>query len=195
MFKGKLIVVTGLDGSGTTSLCKALSETDPNGMFLRTPNGVFDDHRPSFTEALHGKDTAAHYLYYLAAIASASHYISGMLNTHNVYCNRYLIDTVVSHRAAGLNVNLDYNLGFTTIIRPDLTIFVDIDEATRQERLANRGKSVLDLTLDNDDFRRKFKYEFTQLHLNYSRVNNDGDFNLCYETAMALVQECLKTKA
>lgn len=188
MFKGKLIVVTGLDGSGTTSLCKALADADSEGVFFRTPSGVFDVHRSSFTEALHGKDPAAHYLYYMAAMVSASNRIRHLLKNHNVYCNRYLIDTVVSHRVAGLDVDLDYDLGFATIIQPDLTLFIEISEETRQRRIIGRGKSALDKTLDDDEFRDRFKQEFDRLHSTYNRVNNNGDFDDCYKSAIALVK-------
>lgn len=57
----------------------------------------------------------------------------------NVYCVRYLLDTVVYHRAMGLPIDLEYETPLYRIRRPDLTFLLTIfDERIRQRRLHDR---------------------------------------------------------
>ncbi len=79
----------------------------------------------------------------------------------NVYCVRYLIDTVVSHQVAGLDVNLDYSK--YNILKPDLTIFVSANEEIRERRISERGKSILDKILDDTRTRDSFLEKFDKL--------------------------------
>ena len=113
--KGKLIVITGLDGSGTTTLARNLHELDKGSHLLRTPDFPFDQGRELIDSLVREKSQPAHYLYYLSSVIHASARIEEMLKTGNVYCVRYLIDTVVSHRVAGLDVDMIYNGGLELI--------------------------------------------------------------------------------
>lgn len=169
---GKLIVITGLDGSGTSSLAEALCKRDPKGVLLKTPDGPFGEVRELFDGEVRTLSPSAHYLYYLASVAYASDQISELRKSHNVYCVRYLIDTVVSHRVAGMDINLVYDgLGYS-IHKPDTTLFVDIDESVRQNRITSRGKSGLDKVLDDQDIRARFLAEFHRYESQYHVVDN-----------------------
>ena len=169
---GKLIVITGLDGSGTSSLAEELCKRDPNGMLFKTPGGVFGEARELFDRDVRTTSPSAHFLYYLASVVYASDQIRSHLKTHNVYCVRYLIDTVISHRVAGLDVELSYEgLGYS-IHKPDTTIFVNIDESVRQNRITVRGKSGLDKVLDDEDTRNRFLTEFNRYGDQFHLVNN-----------------------
>lgn len=97
-----------------------------------------------------------------------------MLKTGNVYCVRYLIDTVVSHRVAGLDVDMIYNGGFYNIRKPDLTIFVSVNENIRQERITSRGKGLLDKVLDHDSTRHRFEEEFNRLSSHFVTIDNSN---------------------
>lgn len=181
---GKLIVITGLDGSGTTSIAKALAERDPVGFYMQTPNGLFTQTREIFDGAFRITHPEAHYLFYLSAVVAASDEIKEHLITHNVYCVRYLVDTVVSHRVAGLDVQLDYDLGFTTIAAPDITIFVGLNEEVRQQRITKRGKSELDKLLDADDTRNAFLREFKQICPDMLYVENNTTVEECTDSVI-----------
>ena len=102
----------------------------------------------------------AHYLYYLSSVVYESDKIKreGNYKENNVYCVRYLIDTVVSHSVAGLDVKLDYET--YDILKPDLTIFVKLNEEIRQKRITERGKSILDKVLDDSKKREQFNKKF-----------------------------------
>lgn len=171
---GKLIVITGLDGSGTSSMAEMLSARDPGSRVVRTPDSPFDACREVIDLQVRDKSQAAHYLFYLSSVVFASTQIEELLKTGNVYCVRYLIDTVVSHRAAGLNVDLTYEGDFYSIKKPDLTIMIGIDEQVRQERISARGKGFLDKLLDDDERRARFHQEFERLAQHYVTIENDA---------------------
>ena len=169
---GKLIVITGLDGSGTSSLAEQLCKRDPHGMLFKTPDGPFGEARELFDSEVRERSQSAHYLFYLASVAYASERIKEQLKTHNVYCVRYLIDTVVSHRVAGMNVELAYQGMGYDIHKPDATLFINIDESVRQDRITVRGKSALDMVLDNNDTRDRFLAEFQRFSDQYHVIDN-----------------------
>ena len=159
-----LIVITGLDGSGTTSIAKKLHEMDKGSYLLKTPSPEYIE-RAKMDEVLHDSSPVAHMMYYLSADIFASDTIKNTIDykNHNVYLVRYLIDTVVSSRVAGVPIDLDYNQFGNQLLEPDLTIFVCVDEETRQKRLAKRGKDKLDEVLDDIEKRDKFLDEFNKL--------------------------------
>lgn len=169
---GKLIVITGLDGSGTSSLAELLCKRDPNGVLFKTPDGPFGETRELFDSEVRERSQSAHYLFYLASVAYASERIKEQLKTYNVYCVRYLIDTVVSHRVAGMNVELAYQGMGYDIHKPDATLFINIDESVRQDRITVRGKSALDMVLDNNDTRDRFLAEFQRFSDQYHVIDN-----------------------
>ncbi len=169
---GKLIVITGLDGSGTSSLAEQICKHDPHGMLFKTPDGPFGETRELFDSEVRERSQSAHYLFYLASVAYASERIKKHLETHNVYCVRYLIDTVVSHRVAGMNVDLAYQGMGYDIHKPDATLFINIDESVRQNRISLRGKSDLDKVLDNNDTRGRFLAEFQRFADQYHVIDN-----------------------
>lgn len=172
---GKLIVITGLDGSGTSSLAEALCRRDPHGKLFKTPGGSFGEARELFDGEVRTLSPSAHYLYYLASVAYASDQIRELLNTCNVYCVRYLIDTVISHRVAGMDLELIYEGMGYSIQKPNVTLFVNIDESIRQDRITVRGKSGLDKVLDDHSIRSRFLAEFNRYSDHFHVVDNSTD--------------------
>ncbi|MDN3562076.1 hypothetical protein [Vreelandella neptunia] len=172
---GKLIVITGLDGSGTSSLAEALCKRDPHGVLLKTPDGPFGEARELFDGEVRTLSPSAHYLYYLASVVYASDRISELRKTNNVYCVRYLIDTVVSHRVAGMDIEPIYEGMGYSLQKPNATLFVNIDEYVRQNRIALRGKSGLDKVLDDLDIRECFLAEFRRYADHFHVVDNSTD--------------------
>lgn len=158
------IVVTGLDGSGTSTIANELSKLDEGSIVLKTPSAEYAE-RELIDEKVKGTSCVGHFLYYLSSTVFMSDYIKQNIDfsKNNVYCVRYLIDTVVSNRVAGIDVDLDYNIYGNELLQPDLTLFVGLDEELRQERISNRGKSKLDKVLDNNDVRQRFLEEFKLL--------------------------------
>lgn len=160
---GKLIVLTGLDGSGTSSVAEELHRLDLTSSLFNSIGHPYTIGRSEIDKAVRDESPAAHYLFYLSAVVYSSHLITKKLGRGNVYCVRYLIDTVVSHRVAGLDVELVYETDSYKIRRPDSIIFLDIDESLRQERITKRGKGYLDQKLDDEKFKSRFLDEFQRL--------------------------------
>ena len=171
--KRMFIVITGLDGSGTSTVAEQFHKIDKESFLFHTPDEVYE--RKSIDSAVRDVSQWAHYLYYLSSVVYLSDYVRKNIDykKHNVYCVRYLIDTVVSHRVAGLNVDMDYER--YGIIRPDLTIFVQLDEKKRQDRIKSRGKSLLDSCLDDESTRNAFLCEFEKQLTNKIIFNNENE--------------------
>ncbi len=158
------IVVTGLDGSGTSTIAEGLHKVDNNSMLFKTPSLEFSD-RDKIDELVHLESPTAHMLYYLSSTVYMSDYIKNHcdIDKNNIYVVRYLIDTVVSNRVAGISINLEYSIYGHDILVPDLTLFIYANEDIRQNRISSRGKSVLDKVLDNNDKRKQFLLEYKKL--------------------------------
>ena len=176
-----LIVVTGLDGSGTSSIAKELSKLDHNSVVVNTPSPEYKD-RNYIDDVVRKESSVAHMLYYLSSTVFASDYIRNNLDytNNNVYVVRYLIDTVVSNRVAGIPLELNYNLYGNQLLEPDLTLFIDLEEHQRQNRINTRGKSILDEVLDKDDTREKFLSEFQRLLIPEKTIYVDNSKPLEY---------------
>jgi thymidylate kinase len=168
----RLIVITGLDGSGTSTIAQMLCNLDSSSLFLQTPTCLFSSCREQVDKKLRLYSIEAHYHFYLSSVIHASQIIKDHLSKGNVYCVRYLMDTVVSHRAAGMNVELLYNTDTYKIKPPDLTFFLHVPEKDRQNRINERGKGFLDSLLDQDNYRNRFLQEFRRFENQYHTVSN-----------------------
>jgi thymidylate kinase len=151
------IVFTGLDGSGTSTIAQKVSEMDKGSILLKTPSSEYRD-REIIDAEVRKYSTIGHFLYYLSSTVYMSDYIKANFDhkSKNIYCVRYLIDTYVSNKVAGLPLELDYEILGNKLLEPDLTVFVGIDEAVRETRITRRGKSELDKVLDDSERRKAF---------------------------------------
>lgn len=158
------IVITGLDGTGTSSIAEGLHNIDKNSILVRTPSYEYSD-RKVIDEQVREISPMAHCLYYLSSVVFMSDKIQKSFDykNNNVYCVRYLIDTVVSNSSSGIDIDYNYNVLGKKILKPDLTIFVYCDENIRQARIQKRGKDSLDIALDNDEKRQAFISKFDTL--------------------------------
>ena len=175
------IAITGLDGSGTSTIANGLNKIDNGSSLFKTPGKEFSD-RDKIDDVIRKDSKVAHMLYYLSSTVYASDYIKNHCDyiNNNVYVVRYLIDTVVSNRVAGIPLDLDYNIYGNNLLIPDLTLFIGLKEEERQYRISNRGKSTLDEVLDDDDTRNKFLIEFDKLLIPEKTIyvnNNGNDIN------------------
>lgn len=188
-----LIVITGLDGSGTSTIAKKLKELDKTAHILKTPSTEYKC-RDLVDEKVKDVSPVGHMLYYLSSNVYMSDYIRKNFNieNENVYVIRYLIDTVVSNRVAGVPIELDYNIYGNNILKPDLTLFVSVDEDKRQKRITERGKSILDKVLDDDITREKFIKEFEK-NLDHETTiyvdNNSSDIEQTAKTAYKKIKK------
>jgi thymidylate kinase len=168
--------------------------SDPSGVYIKTPSGLFARIRDNVDTDLRETSPSAHFLYYLASLVETSCEIVQVLDSgRNVYCDRFLIDTVVSHRAVGLDVDLCYGTKIFRLPVPDLTFLIHADEEIRQARIQGRGKSNLDCTLDSHGLRERFRVEFERLSDYLIEVNNNERSPLnAIEQVQRHIKELLK---
>ncbi len=175
-----IIVITGLDGSGTSSIAKRLHELDKDSYLFKTPDPMFIN-RKQIDDVVRDESGTASMLFYLASNVYVSDYIKNNCDykNKNVYIVRYLIDTVVSNRVAGIDMKLNYNIFGNELLKPDITLFVSVSENIRQERLEKRGKDSLDKILDIEHKRLEFISEFKSnlIPSETIYVSNDGDLD------------------
>lgn len=173
---GQLVVITGLDGSGKNFIATHLQAADPGSAVLETPTVPFATVRTQIDEMALNVP-AAHYAFYLGSVIHASYMIERKLERGNVYCVRYLIDTVAYHRALGLTVPLTYVTDWYRVRPPDWTFLLQADEDTRRRRLRSRGKvTVGDRLVDEARLRAAIEREYEALSGEYVAIRNaDGE--------------------
>ena len=169
---GKFIVITGLDGSGTSTVAEALHGEDVGSSLMKSPPFPFSTNRHAIDEMVYEKSPAAHYLFYLASNVYLTELVNEKLTSSdaNIYCVRYFIDTVVSHRAKGVDALYEHETSLYSIRKPDYIFYLDCEEEERQLRLNERGRGFLDDQLNDDELRQKFLHEFALLEGEYIRI-------------------------
>ena len=169
---GKLVVITGLDGSGTSTVGDQLHFEDPGSSLLKSPPYPFSSNRHDIDEKLFHQSPTAHYLYYLASNVSLSEVINEKMAEcdNNIYCIRHFIDTVVSHRAKGVDVKYEYETDLYSIRKPDYIFYLDVEEGERQMRLDIRGRGFLDNQLNDEALLMRFIEEFNALESEFIRI-------------------------
>ena len=187
------IQVTGLDGSGTSSIAERLKNKSDNAVVLKTPSNEYEG-RKIIDTVVRQDSKVANMLYYLSSTVYMSDYIKNHydLKETDVYVVRYLIDTVVSNRGAGIPIDLNYNIYGNNLLVPDLTLFIYTDEEIRQNRITNRGKSELDKVLDNNSKRLRFLEEFKKLLIMEKTIivdNSSTNFNETIEKTYSKILE------
>lgn len=169
---GKLVVITGLDGSGTSTVGDQLHFEDPGSSLLKSPPYPFSSNRHDIDEKLFHQSPTAHYLYYLASNVQLTNVINEKMAEHdeNIYCIRHFIDTVVSHRAKGVDAKYEYETELYSIRKPDYIFYLDVEETERQMRLDARGRGFLDDQLNDEALRQRFMEEFKTLESEFIRI-------------------------
>lgn len=188
---GKLVVITGLDGSGTSTVGDQLHFEDPGSSLLKSPPYPFSSNRHDIDEKLFHQSPTAHYLYYLASNVLLTEVINEKMAEHdnNIYCIRHFIDTVVSHRAKGVDVKYEYETDLYSIRKPDYIFYLDVEEGERQLRLDTRGRGYLDDQLNDEALRLRFEEEFHALESEIIRIQTT---NRALEEIIAEIQSYIQ---
>jgi len=179
---GKFIVITGLDGSGTTTIAHELQKQDHESVLLITPDQEYEKCRKNIDCIVKNASELAHYFFYLSSNIYVSEKIKSLRKENpnsNIYCVRYMMDTVVSHRANGLEIDLKYNIHGISLVKPDFTFFLSLPEDIRQHRISKRtkGKGRLDRLLDDSNVRKRFLHEYKRYHEEISYIDASKSVN------------------
>jgi dTMP kinase len=161
--RGRLITIEGLDGVGKTTLAAdlaaALAERGPAVELLREPGGVQLAERvravvkdPGLTV-----DPRAEALLYAAARAQlCAERVAPLLDDGTWVLLDRFVDSSLAYQGVGRGLGLDavraINDFGTQGLRPDRTLLLRADAATRQARQAGRGEAPDRLEREEDAF-------------------------------------------
>lgn len=138
----RLIVIEGLDGTGKTTLARALAESI-DAALLRTPPVDLAGVRAEVDRAMAESPVGAQ-LFYASTVALASQRARAIFASgRDVVIDRYWSSTVAYAECRAEHVDLSA-VG-ATVLPADLTIYLEVDESVRRQRLAARGCTDADL--------------------------------------------------
>jgi dTMP kinase len=203
--KGIFITFEGLDGCGKSTqmelLATALRESGYVVLVTREPGGT------SLGEAIrdvlldpryHGMSARSEALLYAAARAHLVEQVirPALEDGQVVLCDRYL-DSSLAYQGYGRGLGVDdiitLNVWATGCLFPDLTLYLDLDEAVRSTRL---GAVPDRLEAENEDFHRRVGEGFKELLAQHPhrirRIDARGTEAEVQERVRAMVEQELE---
>ena len=146
MEKGKFIVIEGLDATGKTTIVPMLSASI-DAMALNCPPKLLDnkiiDHTSDLRKHFDKQPSIVRRAYYRAANLIASEQAKKTIDTgKHVVMDRYWTSTIAFSvlDKEGPITNIEYGTYPPEMLKPDIMIFLTVDEKHRSERLRGRGE-------------------------------------------------------
>lgn len=158
------IVFEGVDGSGKTTLSKALAER-VGAQYFSTPGNEFAQMRAYIDN---GTSPDVKLLFYLSSVADASAKIENKTCTTPVVCDRYIWSSLIPH-AAYFNRDLDklerlFSPLIQRLARPTQTILLTLPEEVQLERIRIRQDiTVSDKYCLQRETRRKVRASYHEI--------------------------------
>lgn len=140
------VAIEGLDGVGKSTILNSLAVRF-SGHAMSTPGPALRSSRPAILEAF-AHDELAKALFYAASVSSEGRHARSLVERGEwVFMDRYWASTLAYAKARGVIAELEL-LG-QSLVKPDITILLLLDEPDRQQRLLARGATAEDMeTLD-----------------------------------------------
>lgn len=159
------IVIEGLDGAGKSTIAKELAEVI-GAELLSTPGVKFNKIRAEIDE-IYKYNYQARQLFYMSTVVSISEQVRELMSQgKNVIVDRYWISTQVYHQWKSDNNQFEFTEVEKHILRPDITLFLDLPFEQRRARLVGRE----DITFE--DNLTLIKSEDQKLNYLYSNNGN-----------------------
>ena len=144
------VAIEGLDGVGKSTVLNKLAERF-SGHAMSTPGAALRSSRPAILEAF-AHDELAKALFYTASVSSEGRHARSLVERGEwVFMDRYWASTLAYAIARGVSADLEL-LG-QSLIKPDITILLLLDEPDRQQRLLARGATAEDKATFDPVFR------------------------------------------
>jgi len=148
---GGFIAVEGLDGVGKSTVVQQLAGCF-SGHAMSTPGAALRECRQAVLHAF-AEDELAKALFYTASVSSqGSQARSRAERGEWVFMDRYWASTLAYAKARGVTADLEALNG--SLIQPDLTVLLLLDESERQSRLQARGATAEDMETLEPGFRQ-----------------------------------------
>lgn len=148
---GGFVAIEGLDGVGKSTVVRLLAESF-SGHVMSTPGPALRDSRQAVLEAF-ADDELAKALFYAASVSSQGRQARSRVERGEwVFMDRYWASTFAYARARGVTADLEALN--RSLIQPDLTVLLLLDESERQHRLQARGATAEDMETLDPGFRR-----------------------------------------
>ena len=136
------IVFEGIDGSGKSSVIARLKESlEASGrkvMVTAEPTGSDIGKYISETDGLSPETEAL--LFTADRAMHTEQVVKWMDDGYTVICDRYFASTLAYQSAAGMDMDWLKAINSGVIIRPDITILMDIDPEVSLKRVSQRGE-------------------------------------------------------
>lgn len=146
------VAIEGLDGVGKSTMLNKLAERF-SGHAMSTPGPALRSCRPAILEAF-SHDELAKALFYAASVSSEGRHARNLVERGEwVFMDRYWASTLAYAKARGVSAELEV-LG-QSLIKPDITILLILNEPDRQQRLFARGATPEDMETLNPGFRER----------------------------------------
>lgn len=146
------VAIEGLDGVGKSTILNKLAERF-SGHAMSTPGPALRGCRPAVLEAF-AHDELAKALFYAASVSSQGRHARNLVECGEwVFMDRYWASTLAYAKARGVSAELEI-LG-QSLIKPDITILLILNEPDRQKRLYARGATSEDVETLNPCFRER----------------------------------------
>ena len=144
------IAIEGLDGVGKSTIGKALADRVP-AKLLKTPQQSLNLFHKFFQSRSPSKMSL---IFYYLSVFAISFRIRFDFSKKNYICVRYFDSTIAYHAAFNLKLPICH-YGFL-IKKPDIVVFLILDENERKKRLSLRSKlSVIDSLSNKLEVRNK----------------------------------------
>lgn len=162
-----IIAVEGLDGAGKTTVSRMLAESIGAAYVALPP----PTHSLVTSTLFRQLDSEARYLYYLSGVVSLAETAQ---KSRVLVADRF----VASAHAMHLHVTTELARQLRKLPLPtaDMTLYLDVDEVTRRQRLYSRGAEMdpFELRLDSDDSFRHLVAQQMQAYPRTHIINTSG---------------------
>jgi dTMP kinase len=164
------IVIEGLDGTGKSTIAKALAEAIGAEM-LSTPGREFNNIREQI-DSIYQDNHQARQLFYMSTVVSISEQVRELISKgKNVIVDRYWLSTQVYHQWKSENNHFELIEVENKILIPDITLYLHLPLEQRKKRLRERKSNSLE---DNLTLTKSVDNELNKLYSQLGNISGTG---------------------